>query len=402
MVRALLSELSDGASASARGRTRVVIAAPAEDRQLGAHVEPVDLTQGWPFDLAQGRQFAAGHPVPNDASEAAATRALEIVSAAAPADRCVALISGGASALLCRPAGRLTLDDKRAATRVLLAAGADIHALNIIRKHLSSIKGGRLAAAARAPMLTLAISDVAGVSEDDPSVIGSGPTVADASTYADALDAAERLDVLDALPAAVLDHLRRGARGEEDESPKPGDPRLTGSRYSLIGSRHDAMRGAADAAERLGYRTMVIRDAITGEARTAAAEWWRRACVETSGSPGRCCVISTGETTVRVRGRGRGGRNQEFALALVDAIASVSRSAALASVGTDGVDGPTDAAGAFVDSMSVTRAQQQGLASPAAYLDDNDSYSFFNPIGDLIRLGATGTNVGDLQVLLLA
>ena len=296
--------------------------------------------------------------------------------------------------MLAVPADGLRLEDKMETARALMNAGAAIAELNCVRKHLSAIKGGRLAVAA-AQTITLAISDVHGPIADDPAVIGSGPTVADPTTYAEALEIVRRYGVRETLPSAVVAHLERGA----DESPKPGDDRLRNGFYEVIGNRQLAMDGAARAARQLGYAVHVIERATSGEARDAgvalAAEALRLAA-----SP-KLCVIASGETTVRVRGSGRGGRNQEFALGALPIIdASQSRTIALASAGTDGIDGPTDAAGAIVDSTSTARALQRGLRAESA-LALNGAYDFFAPLNDLIIWGPTGTNVGDLHVALV-
>jgi hydroxypyruvate reductase len=270
-----------------------------------------------------------------------------------------------------------------------------------VRKHLSAVKGGRLAAAAaRAGCDTFAISDVVGPVEADPSVIGSGPTVADASTFADALDALDRLGVRGDVPAAALRALEDGRAGQRPETPKAGDARLAHSQFSLIGSRHDAMAGARREAERLGYTVAVLDDPIVGEAGTAAVAYAAHVRALVDRLPRPCCVISSGETTVRVTGSGKGGRNQEFALAMAEALAVDARSAMAASIGTDGIDGPTDAAGAIVDTLTLERARRAGLAAPDAFLENNDAYHFFDALGDLVRTGPTDTNVGDVQVIL--
>jgi glycerate 2-kinase len=295
------------------------------------------------------------------------------------------------------PAAGLTLEDKRQTTAVLLREGADIGALNTVRKHLSAIKGGWLAAAASADCRTLAVSDVVG---DDPSLIGSGPTVADASTFEDAIEALNRFGGAAACPARVVSYLAAGARGERPETPGPGDDRLARAETVVIGSRRDAMRGAAGEAARRGYGVLVLDGPVVGEAREAAAAHVVDIEARAAAIRRPLCVVSSGETTVRVTGSGRGGRNQEFALAASHALRRLAPAAA-ASVGTDGIDGPTDAAGAIVDSDTLDRARRAGLASPSAFLRDNDAYSFFDTLDDLIRTGPTGTNVGDLQVFLL-
>jgi glycerate 2-kinase len=349
----------------------------------------------------QWRFYFSGHPVPTAASVEAGEHALALARGAAPDDHLLVLLSGGASALLAAPADGLTLDDKMQATRALLGGGAAIHELNAVRKHLSAIKGGRLAAAARCEVTTLAISDVISPVDDDPSVIGSGPTVADASTFGDALAVIDRLGVRGAMPAAVLDVLEAGAAGHRDESPKPGDPRLARAGYHVIASRRDAMAAARVEAERLGFTVFVVDEAISGEARDAAPRLLARADALVRECVGErpCCVIASGETTVRVTGSGRGGRNQEFAVALVERLAAKRATVVAASIGTDGIDGPTDAAGGMVDSMTLQRAREAGTPEPAAFLANNDAYHFLDAVGGLVKTGPTNTNVGDLQIL---
>lgn len=366
--------------------TGVVIAPAMSDTSAG---------QKGGFDVIEG-----GHPLPTVESERAGRRALDIADSVAEGESLLVLLSGGASALMAVPAEGLSLDDKRAATRQLLRAGADIGALNTVRKHLSAIKGGWLAARTRGACHTLVISDVVG---DDLSAIASGPTVADASTFTDALDVIRRFGGEEAYPPSVATRLRAGARGVADiaETPKPGDRRLARSTATIIGSRRDAMAGAAACAAALGYRVVRIDEAIVGEARTAAVAHLRAALAAAAGDERPTCVVSSGETTVHVTGSGSGGRNQEFALAAAEPIAAIAWPVLLGSVGTDGIDGPTDAAGAWVDSRTLTRAAAAGLR-PAAFLTDNNAYAFFDALGHLIRTGPTGTNVGDLQVILLA
>jgi glycerate 2-kinase len=358
-----------------------------------------DLGRSWaeqippPFETV-----VSGHPLPTAASEDAGRRALALADSVRIDETLLVLVSGGASALLAVPADGVTLDDKRVTTNQLLRAGADIYALNTVRKHLSAIKGGWLAARTKGWCRTLVISDVVG---DDLSVIASGPTVADASTFDDALDVLNRFGGAAAFPAAVVERLRRGATGAIDDTPSPGDPRLARTTTTVIGSRRDAMAGAADEAARRGYRVVRIDDAVTGEARSAAAPHLRRALAQAGSGPRPVCIISSGETTVHVTGSGKGGRNQEFALAAAPVLATVDAPVALASAGTDGVDGPTDAAGAIVDRTTLSRASAAGLP-PDRFLSDNNAYAFFHALGDLIHTGPTGTNVGDLQVILLA
>ena len=341
----------------------------------------------------------AAHPIPDDGSVLAARSALDVSRCATEWDLVVVLLSGGASSLMALPADGLTLAQKQSTIRTLLAAGADIGDLNVVRKHLSGIKGGRLAAACAAPMLTLAISDVIG---DDVSLIGSGPTVADPSRFREAEEVLRRFGGPEGYPPQVTALLARGRAGQIAESPKPGDGRLTRSSIDVIGGRTDALDGASAAARSMGYTVHVIDEAVHGEARVAAASYLtlvRRLVADASGP---LCLLSAGETTVRVSGGGRGGRNQEFALALAADLEGVRPTVAVASVGTDGIDGPTDAAGALVDTTTARRARDAGLGDPERYLEDNNSYEFFLGLGDLIYTGPTATNVGDIQITLIA
>jgi glycerate-2-kinase len=340
----------------------------------------------------------SAHPVPDERSVSAARRVLDVAQAAAPADLLVVLLSGGASAMMAMPAGDLSLADKRRTSELLLQAGATIGELNTVRKHLSAIKGGRLAASARGSVLTLAISDVVG---DDLSTIASGPTVADATTFAQALDVLDRCGGRHRFPPPVVRWLTRGAGDPINETPKPHHPRLERSTARVIGGRLTAVEGARHAAESLGYRIYPIEAPVVGEARLAgralveAASW---ASMLRDAQP--LCVVASGETTVHVTGHGTGGRNQECALAMGLVLETLGPSVVATSIGTDGVDGPTDAAGAIVDSTTLARAAEAELL-PEVYLNDNDSYTFFKQLGDLVRTGPTGTNVGDLQLILI-
>ena len=338
--------------------------------------------------------FAAGHPLPNAASVAAAERALDFAASMSADETLLVLLSGGASALLAAPADGLSLEDKIETTAALLRAGVAIDGLNAVRKHLSRIKGGRLAAH-RGRTITLALSDVHGAIDDDPGVIGSGPTVADPTTYTDAQRIVRESGAR--VPEAVTAHLER----RSDETLKPGDPRLARSTFDVIGNRHTALEAALRAAQDRGYVAHVLPAATVGEAREAAQRFFAEARWIAADGPRPLCVLAAGETTVTVRGDGMGGRNQEFALAIVPMIAGAGRAAAFASAGTDGIDGPTDAAGAIVDSSTPERADRAGVDWRAS-LASNDAYRFFEPLGDLLRWGATGTNVGDLHVFLVA
>ena len=333
--------------------------------------------------------FPAGHPDPNAASVAAGRLALDLARRAGPNRRLVVLLSGGASALLALPAPGLSLDDKMTTARVLMESGVAIDGLNCVRKHLSALKGGRLGAET-ARSLTLAISDVHGPVPDDPSVIGSGPTVPDPTTYREALAIVRGAGMARAdrerVPAAVVHHLEEGARGNRPETIKPGDLRLAHAAYQVIANRLTAVEGARRVAERLGYAVTILPEATGGEARVTAPAFLAEATRLGRSAAGPFCALAAGETTVRVAGRGRGGRNQEFALALVPLVGRLDRAVVVASAGTDGIDGPTDAAGAVVDPSTLERAQQAGLGWEAM-LADNDAYNFFAPLGDLILCG---------------
>jgi len=357
----------------------------------GLVVGPVAVAVDPPLVFIQGE-----HPEPGAGSETAGREVLALCDALPDAAQLLVLLSGGASALMVAPAEGIRLEDKRAAAQTLMRAGADIYALNTVRKHASAVKGGWLAARSRAACRTLAISDVIG---DDLSVIGSGPTVADPSTFRDALDILDRFGGAAAYPRAIVERFENGVRGLCPETPKPHDPRLARSVATVVGGRHDAMRGAAEAARARGYRTVVVEEALRGEAREAGLAHLERCVQEAAIAAGPVCVVASGEPTVTVTGEGRGGRNQEFVLAAVERLAGFQGPMAMASVGTDGVDGPTPAAGAIVDSTTAARARSAGL-SPGASLAANDSFAFFSALGDLISTGPTGTNVGDLQIFL--
>lgn len=330
----------------------------------------------------------AGHPVPDARGLRAARRLTTLARSARAEDLFLFLLSGGASALLPLPAPGLRLADLRRTTARLLATGAPIHELNAVRKHLSQLQGGQLARlAAPASVLALILSDVPG---DDLATIGSGPTAPDPSTFADALRVAA---LRRKIPARVLLHLERGARGELPETPKPGDPLFRHVRNHIIGSNRQALAAAAARAKALGYRPVILTSELEGESREAARVWSAIAR-ELLRSGGRVCLLAGGETTVTLRGDGAGGRCQEFALAAAIALAGLAGVRGL-SAGTDGSDGPTPAAGAFYDGRT-------GLlpGAPEA-LARNDSHTFFSHAGGLLTTGPTGTNVMDVHILLL-
>jgi glycerate 2-kinase len=347
---------------------------------------------------ASTRWFTAGHPLPTSGSVAAAVEALAIARASRREDLIVVLLSGGGSALMALPADGISLEDKQETARLLMTQGADINELNTVRKHLSAIKGGQLAAAAPAAVMTLAISDVVG---DDLSVIASGPTVGDDTIFAEALAVIDRRGGRAIYPLPVAARLLAGAEGRLPETPFRADGRLARAQARVIGRQRGAIEGAREAATALGFHVHVIDEPVTGEAGEIAPVHVAHVAREAARLPRPLCVISAGETTVTVTGGGSGGRNQEFALAMARALDALGGSVAAASIGTDGIDGPTDAAGAIVDSTTCARAALHGLPIDR-YLEDNNAYAFFDRLGDLIRTGPTGTNVGDLQVMLIA
>jgi glycerate 2-kinase len=352
-----------------------------------------------PDGLPAGVQWhTASHPVPDARSVTAARAVLDVAGAAADGDLLLLLLSGGASALMASPAEGVSLEDKQRTCERLLQEGAEIHALNTVRKHLSAIKGGQLAAAAGGSVLTLAVSDVVG---DDVSVIGSGPSVADATTFADALVQLDRYGGRGGYPEAVVGRLTAGVGGAIPETPQHGDSRIARSDIHVIGNSRSAVVGASSVARELGYVVHVIEEPVVGEARLASRRLVEIAARMAGIDGPPVCILAAGETTVRVTGTGKGGRNQECALAMARGLAALGTNAVAASIGTDGVDGPTDAAGGVVDSTTVTRALAAGLGPPEPYLEDNNSYVILDGLGDLIRTGPTDTNVGDLQIILL-
>jgi glycerate 2-kinase len=336
----------------------------------------------------------AGHPVPDAAGLAATERTLDLATKASKGDLVLVLLSGGASANWIAPAQGVSFADKQAVTRTLLRSGANIGEINTVRKHLSRIKGGRLARLARpAHVVTLAISDVPG---DNPATIGSGPTVPDPTTLADARAVAARYGL--ALPDAVTHALAN----PENESPKPGDPAFAATNYTLIARPADAFRAAEAAVRAADYDCVMLGDRIEGEARAVAADHARQAlALQAQGR--RAILLSGGELTVTIRGKGRGGPNQEYALALALALEGAPGIAALAA-DTDGTDGGAgsadDPAGATIDPGTLARARALGL-DPAAFLADNDSTGFFTRAGGLVETGPTCTNVNDFRAIVV-
>lgn len=381
--------------------------AQAVEALLGKRISAglIVVKEGHTAPLGIIEQMEAAHPVPDEAGQAGAQRILKMARAADEKTLVVCLFSGGASALLVAPVEGVTLQDKQKSTALLLRAGASIDELNALRKHLSAAKGGRLAqAACPATVVTLLLSDVIG---DRLDVIASGPTAPDGSTFADALAVIARYRLEEKMPLRVMAHLQRGADGQVAETVKHGDPCLARTRNVIVGAIGLALDAAAEKSRQLGLQAKIIGAELQGEARAAAAFLAQTARETLDGmrESERCCLLSGGETTVVVSRTGKGGRNQELALAFaleIEGLAGVS----LLSAGTDGSDGPTDAAGALVDGQTAARARALGI-DPAFYLENNDSYSFFQRLDELsggqshFKTGPTGTNVMDMQVLLL-
>ncbi len=343
----------------------------------------------------------AGHPVPDDAGMAGAQAILDHVQGLTPGDLVLVLISGGGSALTPAPVKGISLEEKQALTKALLACGADIREINTLRKHVSRFKGGQLARAAQpAQVRTLILSDIVG---DPLDAIASGPTAPDPTTYADALAILHKYRVRGQIPGTIPAHLEAGARGEIPETPKPGEPLFARVRNLIVGSNFQALEAARAEARAIGFTPMILSSFIEGETREIARMHAALAReVRSSGNPVRppACLISGGETTVTLRGSGKGGRNQEFVLAAALDIAG-SPGTVILSAGTDGTDGPTDAAGAIADGDTCSRAIRMGL-NPGAAFDTNDAYPFFEKLGDLIITGPTKTNVMDVRLVLVS
>lgn len=371
----------------------------------------VAVKEGHLEELGRIRLIESSHPVPDGRSVEASRTVLELGASMGTTlnsrDLVIVLVSGGGSSLLCAPAPGISLDDKIAVTRLLLSCGATIHEMNCVRKHLSAVKGGQLATAlAPATVLALVLSDVIG---DELDTIASGPTVPDSTSFADALQIVRRYGIEDSLPASVALRLHCGAAGGEGapcETPKPGDPVFEHSKTVLVGTNRLALEAANAEAQRLGYNTLVLSSRLTGEARELALTFLGIGQdIVASGFPlqAPACIIAGGETTVTLRGKGRGGRNQEMALAFLAALGrsgKASERLTFLSGGTDGNDGPTDAAGAVVNAGLYDSARSLGLDIDAA-LKANDSYTYFKKAGGLLMTGPTNTNVCDVQVLLV-
>lgn len=360
----------------------------------------VVVKDGYTARTKRIRLVEAGHPIPDERGFQAARDLLELARDARGDDLVVVLISGGGSALTPAPVPPITLAEKQALTQQLLAAGATIHEVNVVRKHCSQIKGGQLAkAAAPAPVVSLVLSDVI---DDRLDVIASGPTAPDQTTYAEALAILDRFGLREHISATVRRHLERGARGGIPETPKPADPIFRRVTHSIIGNNRLVVEAAEAKARALGFNTRLLTRSLQGEARAVAREFAELAHrIKSRGEPvpAPACLVAGGETTVTVRGGGTGGRCQEFCLASATGIRGMDAVLVLAA-GTDGTDGPTEAAGAIADGETMSRADQRGLDAQAN-LDDNNSFGFFSALGDLVTTGPTNTNLLDLYLLLV-
>src|SRR5687767_9713321 len=359
------------------------------------------VKRGHQLPIEKIKVIEAGHPIPDAAGLDGARRVMELARRCGKKDLLFFLVSGGGSALLPYPAAGLSLEDKRRATEVLLKSGAKIQEVNAVRKHISQIKGGRLARlAAPATLVTLVLSDVI---NDSLEAIASGPTVPDSSTYGDCLQIIKHYDVERQIPAAVVAVLRRGASGQIAETPKLTDDIFRGTQNVVVGGNGLALTAAQHRAETLGYQTRVLSNRLEGESRIVAkahSDLVKEILRTKTALSLPACLLSGGETTVTVRGDGLGGRNQEFSLAAAIEIDGIN-GVAILSGGTDGTDGPTDAAGGIVDGSTIDRGRAKDLDA-AVFLTQNDSYHFLQATDDLLVTGPTLTNVMDLQITLIA
>jgi len=352
------------------------------------------------FKTRRVRFHEASHPTPDESSVEGAKKILELVEGAGESDLILCLISGGGSSLMAYPREEISLEDKRKVTEILLKCGAKINEVNAVRKHLSRFKGGQLAKAAYpATLVSLLLSDVIG---DPLDVIASGPTVPDSTTFSDAISVLKKYNVWDKVPESIRNLLANGDKGLIQETPKMGEPCFKKTYNFIVGNNRIACLSAIDCLKSTGLNTLLLTSYMEGEARVVGLFISAIAKeILSSGNPVRrpAGVVVGGETTVTVTGRGKGGRNQEIALASALNISGM-KGVAVASVGTDGIDGPTDAAGAIVDGSTFSRSAMLGLDAEE-YLRDNNSYSFFKEMGDLVFTGPTGTNVNDITILIM-
>lgn len=395
------------------GKAAYQMAAALEDELSSDHViEGIIVTKYGHTKKAEVRSqksegltyikvYEAAHPIPDENSVRAAEEIVKLLRSADEHTLVICLVSGGGSALFVSPYDGVTLAEKQRVTDLLMKAGADITELNAVRKHLSTVKGGRLAEiASPAAIVTLMISDVVG---DKLDVIASGPTVPDTSNFNDALNAINKYGLADKVPASVMEVITSGTAGKVPETPKKGSHVFNRVSNIIIGSNRKALDAAVRSARALGYNTEILSSRLVGDAHSAA-KWLAQKAVGAKEAKerirkGPVCLISGGETTVTVKGKGKGGRNTELALVFAMEIDGIEGMTML-SAGTDGTDGPTDAAGAVVDGETIQKAVSAGL-DPVSYLKDNDSYNFFKKLGTLIVTGPTGTNVMDIQITLI-
>jgi glycerate 2-kinase len=360
----------------------------------------INVKYGHGQRLKKIRIQEAGHPLPDEKGLEGAREMVRMLSRLSEGDLVIFLISGGGSALLPYPKAGITLAEKQATTNLLLSCGATIQEINALRKHLSALKGGGLAKIVYpATLVALILSDVIG---DPLDAIASGPTVPDPTTFEDCARILDRFDLWEKIPPAVAAHIREGAEGKREETLKEGDPAFEKVYNLIVGNNLLALKAAKKAAQALGYRTLLLSSLVEGETREVAkvhAAVAKEVLLSGNPVPPPACVISGGETTVTLKGKGKGGRNQEFVLAAALEIAGWENLLVL-SAGTDGTDGPTDAAGAFADGKTLQRGKTMGL-DPWSFLKENDSYSFFQKLGDLLITGPTGTNVMDLRIFLV-
>jgi glycerate-2-kinase len=357
----------------------------------------VIVNDGAGLPLKRIELVEAGHPIPDQRGLDATANIIHLLRDLNRDDAAIVLITGGGSALLELPAEGISLRDLQQTTSVLLNCGAEIREINAVRKHLSRSKGGQLlTTAAPARVLTLAVSDVVG---DDPSTIASGPTVSDDTTFGDAWEVVSKYSLEGKLPRAILERLTAGSEGRYTETPKTDDARFQNSHFELIGSNRDMLGAAKKAAEEQGYRAIILTSRMQGEAAQTGRNlaWLMKTVRRSSGRP--LCLLAGGETTVTVHGGGKGGRNQELALSAGMELEGVE-GCLLLSAGSDGADGPTDAAGALVDGSTVSRAAQLGIAA-GSFLSNNDSYPLFAALDDHVKTGPTLTNVMDLVIMLV-
>lgn len=376
--------------------------AQAVEGLLGRHISDgiILVKDGHGLPLTRIRIHEASHPVPDERGVSGTKEILSLVGNADEKDLVICLISGGGSALLVSPAEGISLKDKQEVTQLLLGCGATIHEMNAVRKHLSRVKGGGLARSAHpATVVSLILSDVIG---DDLDVIASGPTVQDSSTFQQVMHILQTYDLWDRIPLSARKHIEKGVKGEIEETPKPGDPSFQRDSWELVGTNLQSLTAARKEAERQGYHTLILSGMIEGETSEVAKVHTAIAKeIARSGNPlsPPLCLLSGGETTVTIKGKGKGGRNQEFALAAALELEGEKHIVVL-SGGTDGTDGPTDAAGAIADGKTVVRAREKDLDA-LDYLLRNDSYTFFEALDDLLMTGPTRTNVMDVRIMLI-